>query len=335
MGSSKGKDIIFFGIIALILILQSLFSERVDNLSKPGNYYLKITIFIMIISIVIPLSLEVIMRLNLGLNVFTTFITPDPNFTTTSLLHSHIFKSVIGNIINSLITNIPSGIHTASSLTHFVPWMADVIVIILPVLFLTSFLSLKDRLIPSKILLIFSLTCALIGIVDGNLFATPTIIGIYSALLVIFDEMYFDYIFSALFKNKKMLNCFIKRREKYRLKKKKSKFKNIFKRTIPHIVLILIVTSEVGLAFVGSNQNYGADYEVDLIEPNLNSLNLSNLSSNLDGLEVKSFIYEDNKLKIKLNSKYPDKILISKLAKALSNKTKGFSLSWNIYLWLH
>ncbi|MDR2545441.1 MAG: hypothetical protein LBD03_07895 [Methanobrevibacter sp.] len=335
MGSSKGKDIIFFGIIALFLILQSLFSDKIDNFSKSGNYYLKIAIFITIIAIIIPLSLEVIMRLNLGLNIFTTFIIPDPNFTSTSLLHSHIFKSVIGNIITSVITNIPSGIHTASSLTHFVPWIANVIVIILPVLFLTSFLSLKDRLTPSKILLVFSLTCLLIGIVDGNLFASPTIIGIYFALLVFFDEMYFDYIFSALFKNKKMLNCFIERREKYRLKKKKSKFKAIFKRTIPHIVLILIVISEVGLAFVGSNQNYGADYEVDLIEPNINSLNLSNLSFNLDDFEVKSFIYEDNKLKIKLNSKYPDKILISELAKVLSNKTKGFSLSWNIYLWLH
>jgi hypothetical protein len=332
MGSSKGKDIIFFGLIALFLILRGLFSKKIKNFPKSGNYYLKIAIFVTTLSIILPLSLEVILRLNLGLDIFTIFIIPEPNYATTSLLHSHIFKSIVGDVISSIMTNIPSGIHTGSSLTYYVPWISRVIIIILPVLFLTSFLSLKDRLVPSKILLIFSLTCTLIGILDGNLFATPTIIGIYGILIVFFDEMHFDYIFLRLFKNKKMLNCFIERSKEYKLKKKKSKFKTIFKRSVPHLILISIILLRLTLSFACANQEY---YEVDLIEPNLDNLNLNNLSSSLDGLEVKSFFYEDNKLKIRLDPNYNEYDLTNKLAKALSNKTKGFSLSWNGFSFLH
>ncbi|MDR3291607.1 MAG: hypothetical protein LBT10_05580 [Methanobrevibacter sp.] len=328
MGSSKGKDVVFFGLIASFFILQGLFSKKIKNFTKSGNYYLKLTIFVTALSIILPLSLEVISRLNLGLDIFTTFIIPEPNYATTSLLHSHVFKSIVGNVISSIMTNIPFGIHTGSSLTPYVPGIARVIIIILPVLFVTSFLSLKDRLVPSKILLIFSLTCTLIGIVDGNLFAIPTIIGIYGILIVLFDEMYFDYIFLRLFKNKKMLNCFIERNKKYQLKKKKSKFKAIFKRFVPHLILISIILLRLTLSFTCTNQEY---YEVDLIEPNLDNLNLNNLSSSLDGLEVKSFSYEDNKLKIRLDSNYNEDDLRNKLAKVLSNKTKGFSLSWNSF----
>jgi hypothetical protein len=328
MGSSKGKDIIFFGLIGLFFVLLSFSWEKIDNLSKSGNYYLKMVTFITTISIILPLSLEIILRLNLGLDIFTIFIIPDPNYATTSLLHSHIFKSVVGSIISSTMINVPSGIHTGNSLVSYVPWIAKVIVIILPTLFVMSCLSLRNRLFPSKILLIFSLTCVTIGIVDGNLFANPTIIGIYGILIVLFDEMYFDYIFAELFRNKKMLNCFIKRRKIYRLEKNKSRFKTIFKRAVPHVVLILIIVLRLTLSFTCSNQEY---YEVDLIEPNLDDLNLNNLSSNLDGLEVKSFSYEDNKLKIRLDSNYNEEFLTNKLAKVLSNRCSGFSLSWNTY----
>jgi hypothetical protein len=329
MGSSKGKDIIFFGLFGLFFILLSFFSKKIDKISKSGNYYLKIAIFIIMLSIILPLSLEVIIRLNLGLDIFTTFVIPDPNYATTSLLHSHIFKSVVGSIIDSIIPSISSGIYTGSPIASHVPWIANVIVIILPTLFVVFFLSLKDRLIPSKILLMFSSICTLIGIVDGNLFATPTIIGIYGILIVFFDELYFDYIFAVLFRNKRMIDCFIERREKYRLQKRNSKLRTIFKRAIPHITLFLIIILRLTLSLGCVDHEY---YEVDLIEPNLNDLDLN---SGLDGLEVKSFSYEDNKLKIKLDSNYNEHWLTNRLSKVLSNKCSEFSLSWNGYSFLN
>lgn len=168
----------------------------------------------------------------------------------------------------------------------------------------------------------------MIGIVDGNLFATPTIIGIYGILIVFFDELYFDYIFAVLFRNKRMMDYFIERRERYRLQKRSSKFKTIFKRAIPHIALFSILILRLTLSFGCVDHEY---YEVDLIEPNINDLDLN---SGLDGLEVRSFYYEDNKLKIKLDSSYNEDWLINRLSKVLSNKCREFSLSWNGYSFL-
>jgi hypothetical protein len=323
MGSSKGKDIIFFGLIGLFFILLWAFSSRIKNFPKSKDFYLKMSLFLTLISVVIALSSEIIIRLHLGVNIFTVFTIPSPNFTTTSLLHSHVFKSVFGNLAGSIVPNNLHGIHTAKPIMEYLPWISNLILIILPVLFFTLFLSLKNRLLPSRLLLIFSSALTLIGIVDGNLFANPTIIGIYGLLIVFCDENYLDYLFGAIFKNKKILDCFYIRREEYRLKRKKSAFKAYFKRALPHLILVLLMLSHIGLSIIGTNQEY---YEADLIGADINNLN-----SSLTDISVKSISYEDNKVKILINPDYNDEYLLNNLANDLSNKCKAFSLSWNVY----
>jgi hypothetical protein len=323
MGSSKGKDIIFFGLIGLFFILLWGFSSRIKNIPKSKDFYLKISIFLTAISVVLALCSEVAIRLHLGLDVFTVFAIPSPNFTTTSLLHSHVFKSVFGNLASSILPNNFHGIHTAKPIMEYIPWVSNLILIILPIMFVTFFLSLKDRLIPSKLLLIFSSTLTLIGIVDGNLFATPTIIGIYGILIVFFDEIYIDYLSGDIFKNKKILDCFYIRQVEYRLRRKKSPFKTYFKRALPHLILVLLMLLYISLSIIGTNTEY---YEANLIGANGTDLN-----SSLSDISVKSISYEDNKVKILIDPEYSQYELLNNLAKVLSNRCKAFSLSWNIY----
>jgi hypothetical protein len=323
MGSSKGKDVIFFGLVGLFFILSWIFSNQIKNFPKSKDFYLKIAIFLTVISIVLALSSEIAIRLDLGLNIFTTFAIPTPNFTTTSLLHSHVFKSIFGDLGSSVLPNNLHGIHTAKPIVEYIPLASRAIFIILPLLFVTFFLSLKNRLIPSKVLLIFSSTLVLIGIIDGNLFATPTIIGIYGILIVFYDETFFDYLFGFIFKNKKILDCYYIRRDNYRLNRKKSPWKAYFKRSLPHLILLLIIFLRINLSIVGANEDH---YALDLIGADINNLN-----SSLSDISVQSISYEDNKVKILINPGYNESDLLNKLANLLSNKCKAFSLSWNVY----
>ena len=62
MGSSKGKDIIFFGLLGLFLILSQLSRKEIDE-----TKYLIISIIIGTVSLIFGILLEVAFRLQMGI----------------------------------------------------------------------------------------------------------------------------------------------------------------------------------------------------------------------------------------------------------------------------
>ena len=97
MGSSKGKDVLFFGIFGLFLIL-SRFSEKhkFNILNKSNKFYLKLTLYLLILIGLIGIITEIYIRLVLNLPINSTFIVVNPSMTSTSIMHSHVFKSIFG-----------------------------------------------------------------------------------------------------------------------------------------------------------------------------------------------------------------------------------------------
>jgi len=339
MGSSKGKDILFFGILGLFLILSQIFeykkvkknfiTNKITNFKVINKFlnifklknktYLKFSIILFLATGLFGLLIEIFVRHYLGVAPFTVFVAMIPDPTTTSLLHSHVYKSAIGNIVSSIPTIVPTGVHTGDSLSQYVPKIANIIIIILPLIFLTLFMSLKNRLSPSRLILTFAATCGLIGLIDGGLFTTPYIIGIYGMLFVYFEENQMNYHLGKIFKNKYIVD---KSKETIAiLKKNKSKTKAKIIRITPHVFLILIIILRLTLSIIGANTEY---YEVDIINP----------SGNIDLENSYSIISIEKKIDrttIYISSKYNEMELLNNLSKSLDNKVSSYSMTWNFF----
>jgi len=187
MGSSEGKAVIFFFLMGSLLILSQVFKDskilRNSKLSsKPGNYYLKLIIIIVFCTFILGLLFEAWIRVKLGVPIFTTFVSTTPSLSTSSIIHSHVFKSMLGLLIEDSRIYIPSNIHTGISIAQYIPKFAMIIFAVLPTVYILGLLSLDNRPDFQKILLIFAFSITMIGMVDGGLFSTPAIIGL--AILV-------------------------------------------------------------------------------------------------------------------------------------------------------
>ena len=90
MGSSKGKDILFFVLMGLFLILSQLYKIKSEKLKLKFNNFLLIAIVCSIILFAIAILLDILLRLNLGIALNTIFVNVNPTETTTSILHSHL-----------------------------------------------------------------------------------------------------------------------------------------------------------------------------------------------------------------------------------------------------
>ena len=109
-GSSQGKSVLLFGILGSILLLYPIFNFKgrimrkisIINpaLNENENYYLKFVIILVMLTYIIGILIEIIIRLKLGVSIFTTFVAMDPSPTSTSITHSHVFKSVLGDLIS-------------------------------------------------------------------------------------------------------------------------------------------------------------------------------------------------------------------------------------------
>lgn len=339
MGSSKGKDILFFGIFGLFLILTQIieYNKLKENsiINKIINFriinkflnifklknksYLKFSIILFLSGGIFGLVLEIFMRHYLGIGPFTIFVAMNPEPTTTSLLHSHIYKSAIGNIISSTLTIVPSGIHTGDSLSIYTPKIANIIIIILPLLFLSLFMSLKNRLGPSRLILTFAAAIGLIGLIDGGLFSIPYIIGIYGMLFVYFEEDPINFYLGKIFRSRYLLD---KSKDGVAIiKKNKVISKTTFLRIIPYAFLLLIIILRISLAILGTNAEY---YEVDIMNP-ATDIDLNNSYS------VISIEKKINKTTIDISPKYNEMELLNNLTKSLKNKSSSYSMTWNFF----
>jgi len=344
MGSSKGKDIIFFFILGIILILSQLFeydadfketkfikklnSLKISSIFKlKNNDYIKISLAIFLATAIFGIILELMIRYQMGISPFTIFVAMDSGFSTTSILHSHVYKPVIGNIIDYFLSaislSVPSGINTGGALSKYIPNFANIIIIVMPILFLTQLAALKNRLAPIRLFLTFTIACGLIGLFDGGLFTTACIGGIFGMLVAYFDETIFNYFYGRIFFHKYTVNrC----KEKIgQIKKYSLSSYNMFKRHIPYLFLILIICLRILVSILGTNTEY---YEVNILNP---EATLDQLNNSLSDYSIISIQEENNRTIIHIAPDYNEMVLLNSLINSLKGKSETFSLSWNFY----
>lgn len=187
MGSSKGKSIIFFMVMGSLLFLSQFIqssglTKKLNMPDKSGNYYLKSLIIIILVTYVMGLLIEIWIRLKFGVSIFTTFVSTSPGVGTSSIIHSHVYKSMLGVLISDSGLSLPSTIHTAISISAYVPKFAALIFVVFPVIYLLGLLSVDKRPDIQKIILIFAITTSLMGMLDGGLFSAPAMVGLAGLL---------------------------------------------------------------------------------------------------------------------------------------------------------
>lgn len=190
-GSSEGKTVIFLGLIGMTLILSSLIRQNKfiqEKLYKNEEYHLKYiayTITILLIAALIGLAVEAYIRQQFGVSFFTILTSMDPNTSTSSPMHSHAYKSVLGVFANLFV---PSHINTGSSILRYAMPYVLVILILWPVSYILGLFGLSDMRDLHRIVSIIALNVALIGLLDGGIFSQPFLIGIGFLLLVYFSK---------------------------------------------------------------------------------------------------------------------------------------------------
>lgn len=191
-GSSEGKSVLLFGLMGSILLLYPLFNfngrimQKISSLNPAfngnGNRYLKLVIIVVLLTYLIGIIIEIIVRLKLGVSIFTTFVAMDPSPASTSITHSHVFKSVLGDLISLSGFHVPGNIHTGTSLIHYTSPVSFIILISFLLTYLLGLISLNQRKNRYKVILTFAITTSLIGMLDGGLFSTPALIGLSGLL---------------------------------------------------------------------------------------------------------------------------------------------------------
>ena len=296
MGSSKGKDIIFFGVFGSLLLLSPIVSnkiiKRIEFLNiknQNPKTFIKIILYLSIITYLLSILLEIIVRIRFNVPICTTLITMDGiNANTSSIIHTHFFKSVIGTIIASLI-NVPNGIHTGTLLLNYAPTLSYSIILILPIIYILNLLPNKDNTSWKEILLAFGLTLNFIALFDGGIFSNPGLISLFIIILILtWDD------------SKKIRSNLL----------------------TPSMVIIIIYGIEIIFGFTCGTTTY---YDVYILNPNQN-LNINDTIPNLEKISN-----ENGYLTIRISSSpnYDEIELINYLIKKMNGKCDGFFITRN------
>ncbi|MCQ2738297.1 MAG: hypothetical protein MJ224_06780 [archaeon] len=349
MGSSKGKDILFFVLFGLTLILSTICDNdkiylKIKTLNirdefKNHNFYLKLSIVLFLILTIIGLILELYLRYSVGTGFNTIFVAANPSLTTTSFLHSHLYKSIFGTILGIFLTNIPAGIHTGSSLAVYTPQIANYLFILIPILYIIMIISLQKRELFSRVILAFAISVGIIGIMDGGFFATPTIAGLYGLLIILLDEYVLDNLTkldedddskqSKNDKTKEELRKFLDyiilsiHNLKYIFNFKSEEAKDFWQFWGPHIILLILIILRFSIAI------YGADdvcYELDIYN--------ATEDIDLSPYHTLNITETQDKTIVLISNEYNEMELLNNLGKSLSGKCDSYSLTWNFYSYL-
>lgn len=225
MGSSKGKDILFFALFGFFLIISQLSKKK-------SNKALLSIIISSTLILTLAILLEIYLRITHGISINTIFVTVRPSFSTTSILHSHLMKSVLGQLlVNTISPLIGSGINTAFSLYKFVSPFTVPIAILFIILFISECLAIQKRDRNTTVLLSFFSTILLIGCFDGGVMGTPGALGLVGCVFIYWRETH-----------------------------------NINK-MIPVLVGLFIIFLRISICIVGANPEY---YEVNIYNPDDN-----------------------------------------------------------------
>ena len=331
MGSSKGKDILFFVVFGITIILSTIGdNDRIYNyfmnlnipkILKDNDFYLKLSLALFLFTAIMGLVVEVYLRSTLGLDWNTILVIMNPSMTSTSILHSHLYKAIFGIILGGILTYIPAGIHTGSSLSAYTPSIIYVLFILIPIIYIAMVMSLQRRKWLSRILLAFTSTLGIIGIMDGGLFGTPAVGGIYGMLIILFNGNILDG-FSDLLSRRDERDI-VKSEISDKVSKNKESKIRLFRKFLPHIALILIIVLRFSIAFYGACPD---SYEVNIY--NTHDIDALNQYDTLNLTE------HQNKTTVYLSNEYNEMELLNNLAVSLDGKCDWYSLSWNIYSYL-
>ena len=342
MGSSKGKDILFFVLFGITIILSTLGdNERICNffngltipeILKDKDFYLKLSLIIFIFTAVAGLAVELLLRNSLGIGWNTILVIMNPSETSTSILHSHLYKSIFGMILGMFLSHIPTGIHTGSSLSAYTPNIISLLFILIPINYITLLISMQKRKAVPRLFLAFISTIGIIGLIDGGLFGTPAVGGIYGILILMYNSEILDGI-SDYIGNKEKRNSIksqlkeelstIKSLLSGKLTDNKRSTKRYLRILIPHIALILIIILRFSIAFYGASPD---SYELNVYDGH--DLDVLNQYDSLNVTE------HENKTTVYLSNQYNEMELLNNLAISLDGKCDWYSLSWNIYSYL-
>ena len=309
MGSSKGKDIIFFGLFGLFLILSQVIKKDIDS-----KKYLKASIVIGIITLVFGIILEIIFRVNMGIGLNNIFCSVSNTMTSTSIIHTHLIKSILGKVITQIIgSSVESGINTGIGLYDYIPNISFIAIFLILILTITLILSLQKNLWSTQIILSFFSSCLLIGITDGGLFATPSLLGICGLILLYRNGYYVNLIVGTLLKDEKLLEENKKTKPYYYNYPKK---KYLLHRGFIGLIVIFIILLRLSIGFAGSEVDY---YTVEI----------SNISSDVNFKDIPITHINNNIYHV--DSSYNEMELVNALKNPLNNSCDYYTVSWNTY----
>ena len=322
MGSSKGKDIIFFGLMGLFLILSQIIEKEIDV-----TKYLKISIITGSVLLVLGIILEIVFRLQMGIKLNTVFCSMSSTMSSTSILHTHLLKSILGAVLTQIMGPfIQSDINTGVGLYSYVPSIGFLVILLIPVLFVTLVLAIQKRPWFTTLLIAFFSSCLLIGAIDGGLWATPSLVGILGLFLVYRNGYYLNYIVGSALNDETLLKENELIQPSYR-NAGLSKIRYPFNRFLPYIIVILIVALRFTVALAGAEPDY---YTVEVVTAN-DTVDLGNIS-------VEAINYAENtnvnKTIFKVEPTYNEMELINDLKVPLNNSCEYYTVSWNAYSYL-
>jgi hypothetical protein len=239
LGSSEGKAVLLLIFMGSMLVLNMcITSDKIGNRFasmdiSDSRRYLKYALIIILFTYVMGILMEIWLRLYFGVSIFTVFVSLNPDVSSTSIIHSHIFKSALASLLSTIGAILPSNIHTGDSLFRYISPLAYIILFTMPLAYITSLISIDKRMDHYKVIIAFAASLSLIGMLDGGLFSNPAIIGFAGLIGMYFIEKPFS-------------------------------MKNLIKPTI--IVLVLILAG-LSCEIAGSNYDYHQVTLVNQIEP--------------------------------------------------------------------
>ena len=325
MGSSKGKDILFFGLFGLFLILSqysTIFKKDIDCAK-----YLKLSIIVGSILLASGIALEIIFRLHMGIGWNTIFAIMTNKMTTTSILHTHHLKAILGAIITNILGPVTqSGINTGVGLYSYLPQISYIVVLIIPVLTVLLILSMQKRSWLTTFFLSFFSSCLIIGAIDGGLFGTPAIVGICGLYLIYRNGLYIERGFGLILNSASLLDESDKVQPPYKFKNMtQSRF--LFNRFIPYLIVILIIILRFTVAIAGAECDH---YTLEVVN-HTDEIYLGNIT--VESVEHENYTGQ-NKPVFHIESSYNEMELLHDLRSPLNNSCEYYTLSWNIFSYL-
>ena len=322
MGSSKGKDIMFFGLLGLFLIIPQ-FIKKDFNPEK----YLKISMIVSWFLLICGIILEIMFRLQMGIKLNTIFCAMSSTMSSTSILHTHLLKSILGALLTQIIGPfIQSDINTGVGLYQYVPTFSFLVILLVPILFATLVLAIRNRPWFTSLLLAFFSSCLIIGSIDGGLFGTPALVGIMGLYLVYRNGFYLNHIFYTILGDEKSLEKNEEIQPVYRNRGFKE-WRYILNRLLIWFVVIGIIVLRFTVAFAGAEPDY---YTVDIANPT-GEIDLGNISVEVTDFDNNTL---QNKTTYHIDPRYNEMELVNDLKIHLKDSCDYYTVSWNVYSYL-